>query len=613
MKRTLSGIALVALAFAACTSNSASPSNNDGGTTGDGGNTCQAPGVSAACTSCLDTNCTAASAAAQSDCSAAIGCYCACNLGDSCCVEACGASVTSTCVNDAKSLATCATTSCASVCTVTVPGVCTSSDGGGATDASDAQVDSGPVCILHAPSGFSQVVADPTIDAVLTGAATGRAQSMVLDENDDPMFAYATYEGTADTYTIHFVRWDACAGQFTTPITVDGMHSGAQPDVSIAYDPTTKEIGIAYEKSATDNNWADSFGEIYLATMKAPATTFTTQELSYGTTDYWGAGGPSIAMGGGHIYVAYWQNPYTTVVDNNGYANLVWFLSSSSTPSVPPETPPGSAPDGSVGDASPEPFDASGEDAGPTPPHYFSYEAVPYVNGTSSAANGFVGPDDNSGTVSVAIDSNGVPAVATYQVSQNYEKEVVFWRANTASAVHVYSFTLDGSDDLSLVFEGTKPRIAGHMDTPVEADANTEAPDALKFFESPDGVTWSGGVNLPNNDGSQGTAFTSALAVDGLGNAAVVSDINGGLGNGMNCGTNPYVATSSDEDDGGAVWAACGVDSLTNGHAYSPDSVIASYGSSRLKGTLTLSFVTGAGDVPDASADQSGLIFWQHP
>jgi len=58
MKRTaLSSIALVALVFAACTSNSGAPSGNDGGAANDGGKACQAPGVSAACTRCLATQC----------------------------------------------------------------------------------------------------------------------------------------------------------------------------------------------------------------------------------------------------------------------------------------------------------------------------------------------------------------------------------------------------------------------------------------------------------------------------------------------------------------------------------------------------------------------------
>jgi hypothetical protein len=486
---------------------------------------------------------------------------------------------------------------------------CTTPEGGVA-DAGDASSpDAAAACTKHLPSGFSQVVAQADVVAVLTGASGSRAQAMLLDENDDPMVAYSQID-SALVESVHFVRWDSCAGAFTAPLTVDSFHTGSSPDVSIAYDPTTKEIGIAYGKSATDNDWADGFGEVWLATMKAPATSFSIEPLTTGSTDYESAGGPSIAMSGGHIYVAYTQGVYPS--NDNDFADLAWLASSSTTPSEPPSTAPADLPDGgALGDAAPAYTEAGTEDAGFAPAHYFQYAAVPYALGSSSAATGFVCPTTGSASISVAVDSNGVPAVAVYQARANDVHDLVFWRANTAGASLVHTFTLDDAVDVSLTFEGTKPRIVGHMEATAPADASANTPDRLRFFASDDGITWGAGINLPNNDSSQNTAFSSAIAVDGKGNAMVASDINGGVGNGMACGANPYVATSSDEDDGGADWVACGVDT-TNVHGYTVGSVSAQYGQSRIAGTQTLSFVS-QGTSADAGADYAGIVYWQHP
>ena len=177
-----------------------------------------------------------------------------------------------------------------------------------------------------------------------------------------------------------------------------------------------------------------------------------------------------------------------------------------------------------------------------------------------------------------------------------------------SDAAAVYGFALDGSVDVALAFDGVKPRIAGHMDTPPAPDGGYPL-DNLAFLASADGLTWSPVVHLPNNDSSQNTAFTSALAVDALGHAAVASDINGGFGNGMACGKNPYIATSP-IDDGTGTWTACGADT-TGVHSYDSYSLSLFYGGTRLDGALVASFISGVSVV--SGADQAGIIYWQHP
>jgi hypothetical protein len=480
-----------------------------------------------------------------------------------------------------------------------------SSDAGEKSDGAQTH-DSAALCDKHLPAGFTQVLVSTGIVSTLTGDATARTQAMALDGDDDPMFAYAS-EDSGSSWSIRFVRWDACTGRFAKPITVETLHpfTGA-PDVSLAYDPVTQEVGIAYEKGVTNNGWADDCTETWLGTMKAPATEFTIQPLTNCLPhyDYYGTASPSIAMQKGTIAVAYEQGPYP-----GGNGPYVWLLTSTAKASAPSDALPPSLDGGADAEDGASDASDSGEagDAGPPPPHFFTYRAVPYSGDQAGYGNGYLYPVFGSGVVSVAIDANDVPAVAAYQVLgtiDSYPKELVYWSAETVGAVGVYGFAVDGSVDVSLAFDGTKPRIAGHMDSPGAAGS-----DSLAFFASADGVTWSSVVHLPDNDGSQDTAFTSALAIDGLGQAAVASDINGGVGNGKSCGTNPYVATSP-TDDGQGAWTACGADK-TGVHHYSSYSVSAFYGGTRAKGTLMVSFISGASN--DAGADQPGILYWLAP
>jgi hypothetical protein len=107
-----------------------------------------------------------------------------------------------------------------STCTVSDGGLVDSGPPGDSASSGDA-ADAAPACNLHLRSGFSLAIADPGASIVETGAPGSRTAAMVLDENDDPMFAWSSYPGGASTtVTIYFSRWDACAGAFTTPLVV---------------------------------------------------------------------------------------------------------------------------------------------------------------------------------------------------------------------------------------------------------------------------------------------------------------------------------------------------------------------------------------------------------
>jgi hypothetical protein len=378
----------------------------------------------------------------------------------------------------------------------------------------DAAIDAA-TCDHHLPAGFTNVVSSASDTELGLGA------SMVLDENDDPMFAYLTY--ASNDATLEFVRWDPCAGAFTAPLAVDDVggvtDDRAAREVSLAYDPGTKEIAIAYQKVVVDPGYNDA-AIVALASWKAGAAGFTTQMISEGEKgDGRSAGTPSLAMNGGNLYVAYVQNNY--LCGAGGSCSGLWFLESTTTP--------------------PADDDAGAADAG-TPAHYFTRSTIPYGGDVAQA---------RFDSVSVAVDSAGVPAVAFYQPPPSaYDTSLLFWKKGvTVEAVVVTDSNNIQNDgvDLTLRFDGTRPRVAGHL------VADPSATYDLTYVASDDGTTWTVPVRVPR-DGTAGTAFTSALAFDGMGHAALAADTNTGSGDNV-CG-NPYLARSAD----GITWTACGAD-----------------------------------------------------
>jgi hypothetical protein len=170
---------------------------------------------------------------------------------------------------------------------------------------------------------------------------------------------------------------------------------------------------------------------------------------------------------------------------------------------------------------------------------------------------------------------------------------VMFWRPTMPEAVVAYRFTVNQGIDLSLAFSGTNPRIAGHM-------VGSATSDSLTFLSSTNGMMWSAPVFLANG----GTADDSALAVDGMGHAAIAADRNG---SNPTCGGNPYLSLSGDD---GATWMASCPDNM-GAARYGAYSMNALYGASRVRGTLMLGFVNdGTGTQPPR---QPGIIFYQRP
>lgn len=424
----------------------------------------------------------------------------------------------------------------------------------------------GPVaCARHLPSGFTNVEALPSTNKH-TGYF-GLQTAMALDENDDPMFAYFVGED-GGVYTLYFTRWDPCAGAFTTPLLIDTLShgittGGSERNVSVAYDPSTKEIGIAYNPvSPSDGNTY-----VFLASRKAGDAAFTTNLVSEGLSSVVGTSQPVIAMAGGQIYIAYEEGNYNCGGNGAGCQGLQ-LLSSTTTP----------PPDGGVSD-----------DGGAPPPHYFTAQAIPY-NGTPAQAR----PD----SVSMAIDSSGNVGLAFFQVPNNYNTTLLYWRSGTAGAVAVTDTNGIQNDNVgvSLVFEGTKPRIAAKM------SAAASPASAILFTSSTDGVTWAAPVPVSEDNGASNGGATLAIAMDGKGNGVITADVNGG---GLCLA--PYLARTTND---GTTWTAC-VSNIAAGTDFTLATMSAAYGHSRNAGKFILGFQNSETNL--SSTDPNGVWLYQSP
>ena len=382
-----------------------------------------------------------------------------------------------------------------------------------------------------------------------------------------------------------------------TPVVVEPVlnYNGGNPGdqfISLAYDRGTKEVGIAYLKLLpTDPNWADTYDAILLATQKAGQSSFTIQQVSdnlrWGATDVSSSDTPTLAMGGGNLYLTFTA---TFGAPGCAYDPCLRFASSSTSP------PDAGADDG--GDAG----DDAALEAGPPPPHYFDLQYVPYSGGQQ----GVLQPRSNA--LGLAIDSMGNPGVAAYQVPiTGYNTVLAYWRPGWASAVTVTDSNdvQNDSVSLNLAFEGTSPRVAGML----SRDLTSTALYATTYTSSPDdGTTWNATQPFVL---SGGLAFYTSLATDGKGNEAFTSHYNTSVtpaAQDAGCGSDPFVSRSA---NGGTAWAGC---TLTATSIATNTSLSTAYGASRLAGKYVFG---GAVDGNGATTLDGGagysIVYYQDP
>ncbi|MCC6337757.1 MAG: hypothetical protein IT380_27660 [Myxococcales bacterium] len=163
--------------------------------------------------------------------------------------------------------------------------------------------------------------------------------------------------------------------------------------------------------------------------------------------------------------------------------------------------------------------------------------------------------------VSVAVDSDGLPAVAFFQDRLGGLAELVYWRPGAGS---VNPIATSGAVDVSqpgrrpsvtLVFVGKVPHVAFHLRNVEPAAMNDQSPE-LFYAKGTDGlgVTWSTPVAMPRNGNGvtfHSTRYYQALTAEASGRTRVAGNFaaNGAL---IMCG-GPKLAKSDD----GVTFTTC--------------------------------------------------------
>jgi DNA-binding beta-propeller fold protein YncE len=156
------------------------------------------------------------------------------------------------------------------------------------------------------PTGFNVVTLTPK-DRELD---FGYAMTMVLDSNEDPVFAYTFRDPNnknkrADNQ-LFFGGWDRAKYRWREPVQVDvigDFWSDTVRPIALALDASTGQFGLAYVRSS---------GAREIAFSSDRGNTWIKQTLP--ATNGQDAHGCTLAMGGGNIYMATFSNSGPTYI-----------------------------------------------------------------------------------------------------------------------------------------------------------------------------------------------------------------------------------------------------------------------------------------------------------
>ncbi len=145
-------------------------------------------------------------------------------------------------------------------------------------------------------------------------------------------------------------------------------------------------------------------------------------------------------------------------------------------------------------------------------------------------------------TLSLGLDSAGVPAIAWWATNANQDTSILqFWKPDSGVPIKVMDDQGAGNDSLAvkLVFDKLNPRVLAHVqrkDADFGIGLHTAKSDT-------GGATWSTPVVIPP-DGNSSTDYPFDLAVDSQGRGAAVFGQNSGSGDQV-CG-NPKISRTND-------------------------------------------------------------------
>ncbi|HEX3748448.1 MAG TPA: BACON domain-containing protein [Bryobacteraceae bacterium] len=371
------------------------------------------------------------------------------------------------------------------------------------------------------PAGFNTVAANP----VQTGNSQnfGQFPCMILDQNGDPLLAYVWVNpsgnvnlNNSDT-SIYFVSWNRSAASFRPPVKIavtgniaawSAFYDFAYP-LALARDTSNHTLGIAYRSYSANGGLA--YLNVALSTdegqtWSSQVVTSLSETVDFSSID--------LALSGGAVYVTYYEGSL-------GPAELVTGTETT----------------------------AAGT---------WSSQHFPQVTGYPGVVNQY----------SIAVDSNGVPAVALTRVptGQSGPYPTYFWRPVANTLVQVLTDNGYGGNGYSnlnryavrLIFNGTEPYIL--YGGPRTANPNQNQYEWVAYSPTGADGTWTV-TNVPANGGAAngdtiGSPF--GIAVGSVGQLAVASSAaesyRAGCGNksNTNLATTPNLSEWTVCDLGGA-------------------------------------------------------------
>jgi uncharacterized protein (TIGR03437 family) len=401
---------------------------------------------------------------------------------------------------------------------------------------------SGPsneVTVGPAPVGYNVVV--PMTAVYGDNYDFGREQRMVLDGNGDPGIAYiirdVNRDGDSSDSTLYFVRWDRVNYTWTKPVTAAVVGVASRSGAALS-------LSIAFD--ASTNTWGIAYeGVNRIGIAMSTNNGLAWQNQSALTDSDQNLSYPVLGMSGGKIHLAFSQG-------NNG----IRYITGSATA-------------------------AAG-------------------TWTSSLAPLLAGTFDQQGTLSLAIDSAGNPAIAYWLNPQTaYNSVLAYWRPGSPTAIKIMDTNGFQNDDpaVSLAFFGTQPRVVVVAGRDDQFFARYDR--SIWASSSTNGTTWSTPVNLPNDGGNSMEAVIS-LAIGSQGQGALIMETNGGDGSPGQCSF-PKISTSTNF----ASWTTCSP--TTNGST----DFRASYPAIAYSGNDKLYF--SATNYQEGGDVARGIVLWREP
>ncbi len=401
---------------------------------------------------------------------------------------------------------------------------------------------SGPsneVTVGPAPVGYNVVV--PMTSVYGDNYDFGHEQRMVLDGNGDPGIAYiirdVNRDGDPTDSTLYFVRWDRVNYTWTKPVTVAVVGVPGRSGAALS-------LAIAFDTSTS--TWGIAFEGVSRIGIALSTNNGATWQAQTAFTDsnqqlsY-----PALGMSGGKVHLAFSQG-------NNG----IRYITGSATAAA--------------------------------------------ATWTSSLAPLLAGTFDQKGTLSLAIDSAGNPAVAYWlNPDTAYNSVLAYWRPGSANATKIMDTNGFQNDDsaVSLAFLGTQPRVVVFAARDDQYFSRYDR--AMWASSSTNGTTWTTPVNLPNDGGNSMNPVIS-LAIGSQGQAGLIMETNGGDGSPGQCSF-PKISTSANF----AAWTTCSP--TTNGST----EFRVSYPSLAYAGNDKLYF--SATNYQEGGDVARGIVLWREP